>query len=138
MRAYVKVFVYVPLSRAVRSIDGRVFEDPLREMLKVIGAMADRGVGVVGNYDNVSFAFAKGTGRYRAIPGSPANPTKGEIGEVHAEEEAVLTFVAPKDAMADVSLDAQLGDAARPRVVSHLVGIEVFDLVRHEWDGLPP
>ena len=132
MRAYVKVFVYVPLSRAVRSIDGRVFEDPLREMLKVIGAMADRGVGVVGNYDNVSFAFAKGTGRYRAIPGSPANPTKGEIGEVHAEEEAVLTFVAPKDAMADVLR------AVKDNHPYETPAIEVFDLVRHEWDGLPP
>ena len=130
MRKYVKVFVYVPLSRAVRSIDGRVFDDPLSELLNVIGAMAKRSVGVVGNYDNVSFTFVKGTGRYRAIPGSSANPTMGEIGEVHAEEEAILTFVAPKDAMADVLR------AIKDNHPYETPAIEVFDLVRHEFDSL--
>ena len=130
MREYAKVFVYVPLSRAVRGIDARVFDDPLRELLKVIGAMADRGVGIVGNYDNVSFTFAKGTGRYRAIPGSSANPTIGEIGEVHAEEEVVLTFVAPKDALTDVLR------AIKDNHPYEMPAIEVFDLARHEFDGL--
>jgi hypothetical protein len=129
-KPFVKVFVYVPLSPATRAIDGRVFEDPPGELLKVIGALADRGVGVVGNYDNVSFTFAKGTGRYRAIPGSPANPTMGEIGKVHAEEEAILTFVAPKDALADVLR------AIRDNHPYEMPAIEVLDLVRHEWDGL--
>jgi hypothetical protein len=92
--------------------------------------MAGRGVGVVGNYDNVSFTFAKGTGRYRAIPGSTANPTMGEIGKVHAEDEAILTFVAPKDALADVLT------AIKDNHPYETPAIEVFDLVRHEWDGL--
>lgn len=129
-KAYVKVFVYVPLASATRAVDGRVFADPLAELLKVVGRMADRGVGVVGNYDNVSFTFAKGAGRYRAIPGSAANPTLGEIGKVHAEEEAILTFVAPKDALADALR------AIKDNHPYETPAIEVFDLVRHEWDGL--
>jgi hypothetical protein len=130
MRPYVKVFVYVPLSPATRAIDGRVFSDPLGELLNVIGAMADRGVGVVGNYDNISFIFAKGTGRYRAIPGTAANPTMGEIGKVHSEEEAILTFVATKDALKDVL------HAIKDNHPYEMPAIEVFDLVRHEFDGL--
>jgi hypothetical protein len=130
MRAHVKIFVYVPISPATRAIDGRVFADPLRELLNLIGTMADRGVGVVGNYDNVSFTFAKGMGRYRAIPGSSASPTMGEIGKVHAEEETILTFVAPKDALAEVLR------AIKDNHPYETPAIEVFDLVRHEWDGL--
>lgn len=129
-RAYVKIFVYVPLASATRAIDGRVFENPLAELLYVVGRMSDRGVGVVGNYDHVSFTFAKGTGRYRAVPGSSANPTLGEIGKVHAEEEAVITFVAPKDALAEVL------HAVKDNHPYETPSIEVFDLVRHEWDGL--
>ena len=130
MRPYVKVFVYVPLSPATRAIDGRVFADPFGELQKVVGAMADRGVGVVGQYDNVSFTFAKGTGRYRAIPGSSANPTIGKIGKIHAEEEAILTFVAPKDVLADALR------AIKDNHPYEMPAIEVFDLVRHEFDGL--
>jgi hypothetical protein len=130
LKPFVKVFVYVPLAPATRAIDGRVFADPLGELLRGIGAMADRGVGVVGNYDNVSFTFAKGTGRYRAIPGSSANPTMGEIGKVHAEEEAILTFVVPKDALGEVLR------AIKDNHPYETPAIEVFDLVRHEWDGL--
>jgi hypothetical protein len=128
MRAYVKVFVYAPLASATRAADGRVFEDPLGELLKLVGGMADRGVGVIGNYDNVSFTFAKGTGRYRAGPS--ANPTMGEIGKVHAEEEAILTFVAPKE---------MLGELVRAIKDNHpyeTPAIEAFDLLRHEADGL--
>ncbi len=129
-KPYVKILVYVPLAPATRAIDRRVFADPLAELLNVVGRMAGRGVGVVGNYDNVSFTFAKGTGRYRAIPGSAANPTMGEIGNVHAEEEAILTFVAPKDALSDVLR------AIRDNHPYETPAIEVFDLVRHDWDGL--
>jgi hypothetical protein len=129
-KPYVKIFVYVPLAPATRAIDGRVFADPLAELLNVVGRMAGRGAGVVGNYDNVSFTFAKGTGRYRAIPGSHANPTMGEIGNVHAEEEAILTFVAPKDALSDVLR------AIKDSHPYETPAIEVFDLVRHDWDGL--
>lgn len=129
-KPYVKIFVYVPLAPVTRAIDGRVFTDPLAELLNVVGRMAGRGVGVVGNYDNVSFTFAKGTGRYRAIPDSDANPTMGEIGKVHAAEEAVITFVAPKDSLADVL------HAVKENHPYETPSIEVFDLVRHERDGL--
>jgi hypothetical protein len=126
-RDYVKVFVYVPQSRSVRAADGCVFDDPLAAQLAVIGRFADKGVGVVGNYDNVSFTFARGTGHYRARPG--ANPTKGEIGEVHAEEETVLTFVAPKAVL------GELLPALKDAHPYEMPAIEMFELVRHELDG---
>lgn len=128
-RDIVKVFVYVPRATSTRRADGRVFDDPLASLLAVIGRFADEGVGVVGNYDNVSFTFAHGTGRYRARPG--ANPTKGEIGRVHAEEEAILTFVAPKDVL------GLLLPALKDAHPYEMPAIEVFELVRHALDGLP-
>jgi hypothetical protein len=127
---YVKVFVYVPLAPATRAIDGRVFDKPLDSLLAVIGAFADRGVGVIGNYDNVSFVFAQGAGRYRAVPGSGASPTMGEVGKLHEEGEAVLTFVAPESALAD------LLRAIKANHPYETPAIDVFDLVRHEFDGL--
>ena len=126
---YVKVFVTVPLARAVRAVDGRAFEKPLDSLLAVIGTFADRGVGVIGNYDNCSFTFATGTGRYRAMPG--ANPTMGTLGEVHAEEEAMVSFVAPKHVLAD------LVRAIKDNHPYETPAIDAFDLVLDTFDGLP-
>ena len=69
---FVKIFVYVPTSPTKRSIDGRDFPDPLAAILNVLNEQRDRGVAVVGNYDNVSFTFLLGASRYRATPGSSA------------------------------------------------------------------
>jgi hypothetical protein len=127
---YVKVFVNVPTARLTRAIDGRVFDDPVAALLTAIGSLSSRGVAVIGNYDNVSFAFAKGTGRYRAIPGSAAHPTAGGIGELHAEPEVVMAFTAPKSELAAVIA------AIKDSHPYETPGIDVFDLVRFEGDGL--
>jgi len=86
--------------------------------------------GVIGNYDNVSFTCARGTGRYRAIPGSGAQPTAGEIGEVHSEEEVVVAFTAPKSELATVIA------TIRDNHPYEMPGIDVFELVRFDGDGL--
>ncbi len=88
MADYVKIFVNVPTAPLTRAIDGRVFDNPVDALLAAIGSLSSRGVGVIGNYDNVSFTYAKGAGCYRAIPGSGAHPTAGEIGEVHRKKKS--------------------------------------------------
>ena len=124
----VKIFVNVPTAPQTRAIDGRVFDDPVGALQAAIGSLSSRGVGVIGNYDNVSFTFAKGMGRYRAIPG--AQPTAGKIGEVHSEEEVVVAFTAPKSELAAVIA------TIRDNHPYETPGIDVFDLVRFEGDGL--
>jgi hypothetical protein len=127
---YVKVFVNVPTAKLTRAVDGRVFDDPVAALLAAIASLSGRGVAVAGNYDNVSFSFAKGVGRYRAVPGSAANPTAGKIGEVHVEEEIVIAFTAPKSELAAVIA------AIRDSHPYETPGIDVFDLVRYPADGL--
>ena len=130
-KEYVKLFVGIPTQPSKRTIDGRMFENPLESLLKVLDEFKDRGVAVVGNYDNVSFTFAKGDGRYRAIPGSSATPTKGELGEMHTEEEVCVTFIAPKD-----SLPALL-PALKENHPYETPAIDIVDLLRHQFDCLP-
>jgi hypothetical protein len=127
---FVKVFVYVPTSPMKRSIDGRDFPDPLAAILSVLNEHRDRGVAVVGNYDNVSFTFLPGASRYRAIPGSSATPTKGALGELHTENEVLLTFTAPKDGL------PFLLTALKENHPYETPVMDVFDLVRHEHDAL--
>jgi len=130
MADYVKVYVNVPTAPLTRAVDGRVFDDPVSALRTAIGSLSSRGVGVIGNYDNVSFAYPKGTGRYRAIPGSGAQPTAGKIGEVHSEDEIVVAFTAPKSELAAVIA------TIRDNHPYETPGIDVFDLVRFEGDGL--
>jgi hypothetical protein len=129
MKAYVKVFAYVPTVPMTRALDGTRFDDPLKSMLDVINRLASAGVATVGNYDNVVSVFSCES-RYRAIPGSSANPTRGDIGAVHAEAEALVVFVAPKDA-----LPALLKELKKHHPYETPV-FDVFDLVRHEYDAL--
>jgi hypothetical protein len=129
-KSFVKIFVNIPTAPLTRSIDGRVFDDPVDSLLKAIGSLSSCGVGVIGNYDNVSFTFASGMGRYRAIPGSGAQPTAGEIGEVHSQEEVAVAFTAPKSELTTVIA------TIRDNHPYETPGIDVFDLVRFEGDGL--
>jgi hypothetical protein len=129
-RAYVKVFVTVPTAQMTRGIDGVKFENPVQSLLDALGELSAHGVGVIGDYDNVSFTYAKGRSRYRAIPGSGAHPTAGRIGEIHSEDEAVIAFTAPKD-----QLDTVIA-AIRAHHPYEMPGIDVFDLVRFSGDGL--
>jgi hypothetical protein len=131
-KEYVRIFVAVPTAKLTRAIDGRVFDNPVDAQLAAIGSLSSRGVAVIGNYDNVSFTYAKGAGRYRAIPGSTANPTAGRIGEVHTEDEVVVSFTAPKSELAAVIA------TIRDNHPYETPGIEVFDLVHFAGDGLLP
>ena len=130
MANYVKIFVNVPTAPLTRAIDGRVFDDPVDTLLSAIGSLSSRGVGVIGSYDNASFTFAKGMGRYRAIPGSGAQPTAGAIGEVHSEEEVAVAFTAPKSELAAVIA------TIKDNHPYEMPGIDVFELVRFDGDGL--
>jgi hypothetical protein len=129
MKAYVKIFVAVPTATMTRAIDGKVFENPPQIIREVIGRLSAQSVGKVGNYDNVSGSVIT-TGRYRAIPGSGANPTAGQTGELHAEEEEVISFVAPTE-----SLGAVLKELKENHPYE-VPAIDIVDLVRHEFDSL--
>ncbi len=59
----------------------------------------DAGAGNIGNYSSCSFE-ATGTGSYKA--GKNANPTKGEKGTLHYEQESLISVTFPKHAEADV------------------------------------
>ncbi|MBM3204855.1 hypothetical protein FJZ48_02645 [Candidatus Uhrbacteria bacterium] len=111
-----------------RAIDGRHFDQPLQSILEVIARRSADGVGVVGNYDHV-VTLLTCTSRYRAIPGSGACPTKGEAGNVHQEQEVIVTVVAPKKA---------LGNLLQELKENHPYETPVFDvveLIRHEFDA---
>lgn len=62
-------------------------------------ALFRAGAGNIGNYSNCSFSV-NGTGSYRA--GENANPTIGEIGEVHYEEETQINVTFSKADQANV------------------------------------
>ncbi len=127
---YVKIFVFVPTCSMKRKIDGRRFRNPLKEILKVIDDMKNKGVAVIGNYDNVSFTFKKGKSRYRAIPGSSAVPTKGKPGKLHIENEVVVCFTANKDCL------SELIKALKDNHPYETPVIDVFELVRHDFDAM--
>lgn len=129
-KEFVKVFVCVPTTSMTRSIDGKHFDDPVQSVLKAIDELKERNVAKVGNYDNVSFTFSKGDSRYRAIPGSSATPTAGELGALHTEEEVVITFTAAKDSLGELIKVLKENHPYETPV------IDVFDLVRHEFDAL--
>jgi hypothetical protein len=130
-KAWVKIFIHVPVRPMTRRIDGRHFPDPTAAALAVVRRLADDGVGVVGHYDNVSVTLPC-ENAYRAIPGSAATPTAGVPGELHREEERIIAFSAPKDALAAVVRALKDNHPYETPV------IDVFDLVRHELDGLGP
>ena len=56
-------------------------------------ALAKAGAGQIGNYDSCSYTLA-GEGRFRALDG--ANPTVGEIGSIHMEQEEKIEVVFPQ------------------------------------------
>jgi hypothetical protein len=64
MEKLVKVCVQVPVNPMTRKKDGRYFENPLQLIFDVIQKYATKGIGVVGNYDNVVFMI-EGKSRYR-------------------------------------------------------------------------
>ncbi|MCK0158456.1 Nif3-like dinuclear metal center hexameric protein [Cellulophaga sp. F20128] len=66
---------------------------PKNDAKKLKEALFKAGAGTLGNYSNCSFTTL-GTGSYKA--GKNSNPTKGEIGKTHYEEETQLNVTFEK------------------------------------------
>lgn len=66
---------------------------PKNEAENMRQALAKAGAGQIGNYDSCSYTLA-GEGRFRALQG--ANPTIGEIGSIHVEQEDKVEVVFPQ------------------------------------------
>lgn len=128
-REYVKISVYVPVAATRRALDGEFFDDPPRRILEVIGSLANIGAAVIGNYDNGTLTL-RGVGRFRAIPGSGANPSTGKPGEIEMVDEEVISFVAPRS---QLELIAEVIAKNHPYEVP---AIEVVAIIRHRFDGL--
>lgn len=79
----VKIVVFVPESHA----------DAVRE------AMAEAGVGKIGNYTSCSFS-SKGIGRF--LPQEGANPAIGEVGKAEAVDEERIEMVCPREKLNEV------------------------------------
>ena len=75
-----------------------IFTVPVAEADKVRSAMADAGIGKIGNYDSCSFS-SKGIGRFRPLEGS--NPSVGEIGKVEEIEEEKIETICPRELLDD-------------------------------------
>ena len=99
-----KLSTYVPLESA----------DALRENLFEAGA------GAIGNYDNCSFNI-KGSGSYKA--NENANPTKGNIGEIHFEEEIQLNVIFPSHLESNI-LKALFSSHPYEEVAYEIVSLE--------------
>ena len=125
MGDFVKVFVYVPTKALTRKKDGKYFVNPVKQILEVINKYSSKGVGVIGNYDNCSWS-CKGLGRFRAIPGTTANPTIGELGKLEEVEEELIIFTAPKKVLNELLKDIIENHPYETPV------IDIFELYEHE------
>lgn len=65
---------------------------PAHDADRVKEALFNAGAGQIGNYRACSFDIA-GTGQFEPLPG--ANPTEGEVGNLHRGPETRVEFVAP-------------------------------------------
>ncbi|WP_228238792.1 Nif3-like dinuclear metal center hexameric protein [Allomuricauda sp. M10] len=63
---------------------------PLADADKVKTALFEAGAGDIGNYSDCSYSL-EGIGSFKA--GNLANPTKGEIGQVHFEKESQINVI---------------------------------------------
>jgi len=63
---------------------------PVADADKVKAALFEAGAGDIGNYSDCSYSM-EGVGSFKA--GNLANPTKGEIGQLHFEKEAQINVI---------------------------------------------
>lgn len=66
---------------------------PVGDAEKMREALAKVGAGRMGNYDSCSYSMT-GEGRFRGLEG--ANPTVGEVGDLHVEQEQKIEVVFPQ------------------------------------------
>ncbi len=76
--------ILIPQKKTIKKLTTYV---PKKDVDKVKAALFEAGAGSIGNYDHCSF-INEGTGSFRA--GVSANPSIGEIGEIHFEDETQI------------------------------------------------
>lgn len=81
--------ILIPRKDVIRKLTTFV---PTSEAQKVRAALFEAGAGRIGNYDHCSYNL-KGEGSFR--PNDDANPTIGERGQVHFEEETQIGVTFP-------------------------------------------
>ncbi|NHF60790.1 Nif3-like dinuclear metal center hexameric protein [Flavobacteriaceae bacterium TP-CH-4] len=81
--------ILIPKKRTLKKLTTYV---PNTEAEKLRGALFEAGAGHIGNYSHCSFSM-EGIGSYRA--GAGAQPTKGEIGKTHFEQEQCVNVIFP-------------------------------------------
>lgn len=113
MSEFVKIVVFAPLSHA-----GVVRE-----------AMSNAGAGNIGNYDSCSFS-ARGTGRFRGLPGT--QPFIGESGKVEEVEEEKIETICAQEIAQNV-IDAVI--AVHPYEEP---AIDVYPLLNHKYNLKKP
>ena len=84
--------ILIPQKTTIKKLTTYVPTDDAKNLKQ---KLFDAGAGNMGNYSNCSFEVT-GTGSYKA--GSNANPTKGEIGSLHYEQESSISVIFPKAA----------------------------------------
>ncbi|WP_276165742.1 Nif3-like dinuclear metal center hexameric protein [Zobellia alginiliquefaciens] len=82
--------ILIPQKETIKKLTTYV---PVKDAETLREALFNAGAGNIGNYSNCSFS-SKGTGSYKAEEN--ANPTIGEIGKTHYEEEAQLNVTFSK------------------------------------------
>ncbi len=82
--------ILIPQKGTIKKLTTYVPEADSKRLLK---ALFTAGAGNIGNYSNCSFT-TNGSGSYKA--GENANPTKGEIGKTHYEQETQINVIFPK------------------------------------------
>lgn len=79
--------ILIPKSSTIKKLTTYVPKDEAEDLRKVL---FNAGAGHIGNYSHCSFNL-EGTGTY--LGNENANPTKGEKGKIHHEEETKITVV---------------------------------------------
>lgn len=93
---------------------------PFSEAESIRNALFEAGAGSIGNYDNCSFT-SSGTGTFRA--NENANPSIGEKGKLHLEEESKISVTFPKHLKSKV-LTALFSSHSYEEVAYEIINLE--------------
>ncbi|OIQ27929.1 MAG: Nif3-like dinuclear metal center hexameric protein [Bacteroidetes bacterium MedPE-SWsnd-G2] len=93
---------------------------PINEAESIKNALFNAGAGTIGNYDNCSFA-TNGIGTFKA--NEAANPSIGEKGKRHSEEESKISVTFPKHLKSKV-LSALFNAHSYEEVAYEIVSLE--------------
>ena len=82
--------ILIPQSGTIKKMVTYV---PKKESQKLLSKLFEAGAGSIGNYENCSF-LSEGIGTFKAS--EKANPSIGEIGKIHQEQEIQIQVTYPK------------------------------------------